>query len=114
MCASSRLCDTVQVRGYARQPRTHYQLFNLCMTNYKKALGALAILGALATGGTAFAQTASTTTTAVPVDTSVTTPTAPNTGAGGSAAENYLVLGASALVAAAGALYVARGKKAAA
>lgn len=89
------------------------------MTNYKKVLGALTIASALTMGSTAFAQTASTsattgastTTTTNTTGTSATTPTAPNTGAGGNAADNYLVLGASALVAAAGAAYLARSKK---
>ena len=92
------------------------------MTNYKKVLGATAILGALAMGGTAFAQTTTTTTTdasttvapttVTPTDSSTTvTPTAPNTGAGGDAAQNYALLGVTGLIAAAGVTYLARGKK---
>jgi len=70
--------------------------------NYKKVLGALTILGALATGGTALAQTTTTSTTS--------SPGSPNTGAGGTAAENLALLGGSALVAVAGAAYLARRK----
>lgn len=78
------------------------------MMNYKKVLGALAIVSALAMGTTAFAQTASTTDT---TGTTATTPTVPNTGTGGNAAENLAMLGASALIAVGGAAYLARGKK---
>jgi hypothetical protein len=83
------------------------------MINSKKVLGTLAILSALAMGGTAFAQTASTTGTSgsATTDTTGTTPAAPNTGAGGDAAANLAMLGASALVAAGGAVYLARSKK---
>jgi len=82
------------------------------MTNYKKVLGAAAIVSALAMGGTAFAQT----TTSAGASTTVTTPaavtpTAPNTGAGGNAAENYALLGITGLIAAAGVTYLARSKK---
>lgn len=66
-------------------------------------------------GGTAFAQTASTTTTTgttvTTPTTGATTPTAPNTGAGGDAAQNLTLLGVSALVAVGGAAYLARTKK---
>jgi len=89
------------------------------MTRYQKALGAATVLGVLLTGGTAFAQTASTTTTtgasttvSTPTTTStsstVTTPTAPNTGAGGDTALNLGALAASALVLMGGAAYLAR------
>jgi hypothetical protein len=44
-------------------------------------------------------------------DTSATTPGSPNTGSGGNAAANYLVLGASALALAAGGAYLARTRK---
>ncbi len=67
------------------------------MTTAKRLItgGALAIL---LTGGAALAQTT----------TDDTTPGTPNTGLGGNASANVLILGTSAAVAAAGALYLSR------
>ena len=70
----------------------------------KKTIAALAVVGSLLTTGVAFAQT--TTTTG-----SSTTPGTPNTGAGGTATANWVVLGATGLVALAGIGYLATRKQ---
>lgn len=76
-----------------------------CMTRYHKALGALTIAGSLLSSGVAFAQTTTPTTSTT---TTTGTVTAPNTGAGGDAAQNIALLGGSALILLAGALYLGR------
>lgn len=74
------------------------------MRNAKKIAGTLALVGLLGTGSVAFAQTSTTTTGT----TTTTVPGTPNTGAGGDTAVNLALLGASALIAAGGAAYLAR------
>ncbi|HEV7449624.1 MAG TPA: hypothetical protein VGP13_03765 [Candidatus Paceibacterota bacterium] len=66
------------------------------------AVGTLLALAAPLT----YAQTTDTTT-----DTTVTTPGVPSTGAGGEAASNVLVLGASAVVLVAGGAYLLKTRK---
>jgi hypothetical protein len=84
------------------------------MLTSKKFLGALTIAGLLSTGTIAFAQTSTSTTTGTTGATTTTgttdstTPGTPNTGAGGDTATNLALLGASALIAAGGAAYLAR------
>ncbi len=73
------------------------------MTRYQKALGALTIAASLLSGSVAFAQTTTPTTT-----TTTSAVTAPNTGVGGDAAQNIALLGGSALILLAGALYLGR------
>jgi hypothetical protein len=89
--------------------REHYYLVKTNSMEYKKVLGALTIAAALSTSGVAFAQTSSTTVTGT-TGSAATTPTAPNTGAGGDTAQNLALLGGSALVVAAGSAYMARRK----
>ncbi len=75
------------------------------MTRYQKTLGALTIAGSLLTSSVAFAQTTTPTSASTTVDTTVS---APNTGAGGDAAQNIALLGGSALILLAGAVYLGR------
>ena len=70
------------------------------------AVGTLLALAAPLT----YAQTASTTTN-TSAGSAATAPGAPSTGAGGSAAQNLAVLGASALALAAGGAYLARARR---
>jgi hypothetical protein len=74
------------------------------MTRYQKILGALTIAGTLASGSVAFAQT----TTPRPATSTTPNVTAPNTGVGGDAAQNIALLGGSALILLAGAVYLGR------
>ncbi len=68
------------------------------MRSGKKLVGAAVIGAMLFLGGTAFAQTT----------TSTTTPGVPNTGVGGDAATNLLVLGTSLAVLVVGGAYLGR------
>lgn len=75
----------------------------------KLILSFAALLVLVAGSQLAHAQTASPSPSESPsASASPTTPGAPNTGAGGSAATNVLVLGISALVAAGGVTYLSR------
>jgi len=76
------------------------------MTQTKKLAAAITTAALLFGAPVAFAQTTTTTGT---TDTTVTsTPGAPNTGAGGDATANVLLLGISGLVVVAGGAYFAR------
>ncbi len=94
------------------------------MASTKKLLASIATAALLLGAPVAFAQTASTTTTGTGVTasttssgttgttdttgTSATTPGAPNTGEGGDATTNMLLLAVSGLVVIAGGAYLAR------
>ncbi len=86
----------------------------------RKIAGGAALAAALFGGGAfvAFAQTGATSTMQVATSTSgmggvgtyttTTVPTAPNTGAGGDAEANVLLIGVSAVIAVASGVYIAR------
>jgi hypothetical protein len=72
---------------------------------YKKLAVTLAALAVLATGSLASAQTTTPTTTP-PTESTTTTPGVPNTGSGGDAALNWLLLGVSGAAVLGGVAYL--------
>jgi|GEM_PF-4632577 len=74
----------------------------------KYLVRAAAIAPLLTMGAVALAQTTTTATTTTGGATATTTPGTPNTGVGGDVAMTLLVLGASALIAVVGTLYLTR------
>ena len=81
------------------------------MVSIKKIISIASLTLLLAAGHMAYAQTGTTTPSPTPGAVTPTTPGVPNTGAGGNAGLNLLLLSSSALLAAAGAGYLYRNQR---